>query len=71
MRLSGAKCLTLWTERKWPYKRKVSPDRSARYKARLAIKGYEPKKSINNDETYAPVSKMATLQCVRIMGVRR
>jgi len=48
---------------KWHYKRKVNPDRSARDKARIVIKGYEPKKGINYNETYAPVSKMATLQC--------
>ena len=38
----------------------VNPDGPARYKARLVIKGYEPKERINYDETYAPVSKMAT-----------
>jgi len=48
---------------KWLYKRKVNPDGSARYKARLVIKGYEPKEGINCGETYAPVSKMAILQC--------
>jgi len=45
---------------KWLYKRKVNPDGPARYKARLVIKGYEPKEGISYDETYAPVSMMAT-----------
>jgi len=48
---------------KWLYKGKANPDGSARYKARLVIKGYELKEGINHDETYAPLSKMATLQC--------
>ena len=46
---------------KWIYKRKINPDGSTRYKARLVIKGYEQKEGIDYDETYAPVSKMATL----------
>ena len=44
---------------KWIYKRKVNPDGSTCYKARLVIKGYEQKEGIYYDETYAPVSKMA------------
>jgi hypothetical protein len=47
---------------KWIYKRKVNPDGSTRYKARLVIKGYEQKEGIDYDETYAPVSKMATFE---------
>jgi len=45
---------------KWIYKRKINPDGSTRYKARLVLKGYEQKEGIDYDETYAPVSKMAT-----------
>jgi hypothetical protein len=49
---------------KWVYRRKMNPDGSTRYKARLVIKGYEQKEGIDYDETYAPVSKMATFRLV-------
>jgi len=38
---------------KWIYKRKINPDGSTCYKARLVIKGYEQKEGIDYDETYA------------------
>jgi len=46
------------------YKRKINPDGSTRYKARLVIKGYKQKEGIDYDETYAPVSKMATFRLI-------
>jgi len=49
---------------KWIYKRKINPDGSTRYKARLVIKGYERKEGIDYDETYAPLSKMATFRLI-------
>jgi len=49
---------------KWVYKRKINPDGSTRYKAQLVIKGYEQKEGIDYDETYAPVSKMATFRLI-------
>jgi len=54
----GCKCI---------YKRKINPDRSTRYKARLVIKGYEQKEGINYEETYAPVSKMATFRLILVL----
>jgi hypothetical protein len=47
---------------KWVFKTKINPDGSARYKARLVIKGYQQVEGIDFTETYAPVSKMATFR---------
>ena len=47
---------------KWVFRRKINPDGSTRYKARLVIKGYAQKEGIDYDETYAPVSKITTFR---------
>jgi len=47
---------------KWVFRRNINPNGSTRYKARLVIKGYQQKEGIDYDETYAPVSKMATFR---------
>jgi len=47
---------------KWIYKKKINPDGSTWYKARLVIKGYKQNEGIAYNETNAPVSKMATFQ---------
>jgi len=55
---------------KWIYKRKINPDESTRYKARLVIKGYEQKEGIDYDETYAPVSKMAMFRLILALAAQ-
>jgi hypothetical protein len=47
---------------KWVYKIKRNTDNTIRFKVRLVIKGYEQVPGIDFGETYAPVSKLATLR---------
>jgi hypothetical protein len=47
---------------KWVFRTKTNPDNSIRYKARLVIKGYSQVKDIDYKETYAPVSRLASLR---------
>jgi len=55
---------------KYIYKKKINPDRSTWYKARLVIKGYEQKEGIDYDETYAPVCKMATFRLIPALAAQ-
>jgi len=55
---------------KWIYKKKINPNGSTQYKARLVIKGCEQKEGIDYDETYAPVSKLATFQLIRALATQ-
>jgi len=55
---------------KWINKKKINPDGSTRYKARLVIKGSGQKEGIDYDETYAPVSKMATFRLILALATQ-
>jgi len=55
---------------KWIYKRKINPDGSTDYKARLFIKGYEQKEGIDYDGISAPVSKMATFRLILALATQ-
>ena len=49
---------------KWVYKTKPNPDGTVRFKSRLVVKGYKQIKGIDYNETYAPVSRLATLRII-------
>jgi len=55
---------------KWIYRRKMNPDGTTQYKARLVIKGYEQKAGIDYDETYAPVLKLATFRLLLALAAQ-
>jgi hypothetical protein len=47
---------------KWVFKRKLNPDNTTRFKARLVIKGYEQRYGIDFKETFAPVVNFRTVK---------
>jgi len=49
---------------KWVFKRKVNPDNSTRFKARLVIGGFEQIGGIDYQETFAPVARLTTLRMI-------
>ena len=50
---------------KWVFKTKPKTDGTVRFKSRLVVKGYKQIKGIDYNETYAPVSRLATLRIVQ------
>ena len=49
---------------KWVYIIEDKHDGSKRYKARLVVKGFQQKKSIDYSEIFSPVMKMSTIRLV-------
>ena len=57
---------------KWVYKVKHNSDESiSKYKARLVAKGYVQTHGIDYEETFAPVSKMATIHSVIVVATAK
>jgi hypothetical protein len=49
---------------RWVFKLKRNAENTFRLKVRLIIKGCEQRPGMDYEETYAPVSKLTTLQCL-------
>ena len=49
---------------RWVFRRKVNPDNSTRFKARLVIRGFEQVDGTDYQETFAPVARLTTLRMV-------
>ena len=56
---------------KWVYRIKNEHDGSKRFKARLVVKGFQQKKSIDYSEIFSPVVKMSTIRLVLRMVVTK
>ncbi|GKA21190.1 putative reverse transcriptase domain-containing protein [Tanacetum coccineum] len=55
---------------KWIFKIKYKSSGDIdRYKARLVVKGFNQKKSIDFDQTFSPVVKMRTVRCVIALSI--
>ena len=61
----GKKAIT----NKWVHKVKLKSDGSIeRYKARLAVKGYNQKHGIDYKESFSPIVKMSTISCIQAIA---
>ena len=51
-------------QNKWVYRLKEEDGGKKRYKARLVVKGFEQKNSIDFDEIFSPVVKMTSIRAI-------
>ena len=49
---------------RWVFVKKLNPDGTERYKARLVIKGYSQQKDIDYKEIFSPVVRFDTIRSV-------
>ena len=49
---------------RWVLKRKIEPDNTVRYKARLVIRGFKDCNEYELQETYAPVSRLPLIRAI-------
>lgn len=56
---------------KWVFRIKRNPDGTIdKYKARLVVKGFKQRKGIDYDQTFSPVSRMATIRALLSVSAR-
>lgn len=54
---------------KWVFKRKLNPDNSVRYRARLVAKGFTQRGDVDYGDTFSPVVRHSTLKLLVSLSV--